>query len=157
MASLSKTAALVCVSVGLLASGAALACGQVAPVAQAKPGAEVEIRGYGYGYEGGDRLVNLRWAHGRSSAGTAIIDAEGNFNASVKVPDAVGLHTLLVSEGEGDMAPVEVSVPVVAPWHLQALERLVSVPIGIASLLVLGVLGLLLAQIRSRRKLRLGA
>lgn len=144
---------------GVFAWGTVLACGQVAPVEHGKPGGTVEIRGYGYGFEGDNRPVSLRWAHDGSSAGAATIDADGNFHATVQMGKAVGLHKLIVSQGDDDPAHVEVTVPVVGSWSTQFAELLASHPVGIASpiLAALGLLGFVLMQSRSRRKPRVSA
>lgn len=155
-----KTWRVVCgVVLGVFAWGTVLACGQVAPVGHAKPGATVEIRGYGYGFEGDYRSLTFRWAHDGSPAGAATIDADGNFHATIKVRDAVGLHKLIVSQGDRDPAPVEVTVPAVGPWYLQSAGLLAPIPVGIASavLAALGILGFLVMQFLLRRKPRLAA
>lgn len=142
---------------GVCAWGTVLACGQVAPVEHARPGATVEIRGYGYGFEGNDRPVLLRWAHDGSSAGTARIDADGNFNATVQMSKTVGLHKLIVSQGDGDPASVEVTVPVVGSWSTQAADLLGSPPVNIASFILasLGLLGVAFMGLRLWRNPRL--
>jgi hypothetical protein len=141
-------------AIGLVLSGAALACGQVAPVGTTKPGGMLEVRGYGYGFEGGDRPVSLRWTNDGSLAASGFIDGEGNFSVMVKAPDGAGVHKLMVAEGESDPAPVEVTVPVVAGWYTEWAERLLSLPLGIGSVLMLMVLALLAARHRQRRRLQ---
>jgi hypothetical protein len=95
-------------------AGAASACGQLSHVDPAKPGQVVLIRGYGYGFEGGQRPVTLVWAASRSIAGTATIDVAGNFEIAIPAPDAPGEHELVAMEGEGDPAPMSVTVTVLA-------------------------------------------
>lgn len=98
----------------LVLGGGALACGQMSPVDPVRPGATVTIRGYGYGYEGGERPVALVWARTGEAAGHASIDGNGDFTAEIVAPTAPGQHDLIVREGEADPAPASVTVPVVA-------------------------------------------
>lgn len=139
--------------IGGLAAGAVLACGQVDTCELSKPGASVKIRGYGYGFEGGDRPVVLRWAADRSIAATSQIDGNGDFNATITAPDKPGLHQLLVLLGDDDPAPVDVTVPVALPWYqdLASLpERaLVASPGGVTMAVLAG--GLLLGFWLRRR------
>jgi len=99
----------------LALSGSALACGQMGPVDPTKPGERVTIRGYGYGYKGGERAVWLVWAATGATAGRASIDGNGEFMAEVVAPTTVGQYGLIVRQGEDDPAPAAVTVPVVAP------------------------------------------
>ncbi len=118
-----------CASIMSLGCSAALACGQVAPCEPSKPGAMTEIRGYGYGFDGGDRSVTLKWIATGQVAATAPIDENGDFVARVAVPQTPGLHSLLATLGNDDPVPVKISVPVVIPWYLapiDALERVIE-------------------------------
>jgi hypothetical protein len=96
----------------LVAASSAIACGQMGPVDATKPAEMVVIRGYGYGFEGGDRPVVLVWSAGGAVAGTAQIDAMGNFQTTVQAPAVPGQHDLLVLQGAGDPAPATVTVTV---------------------------------------------
>lgn len=142
----------------MLFAGAALACGQVACDVTSRPGASVEIRGYGYGFEGGERPVTLRWIADRLLAGTARIDNNGDFIVRVVAPDSPGLHKLLVTVGDKDPAPVEVTVPVVLPWYRQPMAALRTLPaeLGVA-LAVLLIGGAGVAAYRQRSRQRCGA
>lgn len=93
--------------------GSTLACGQMSPVDPAKPGTTVIIRGYGYGYQGGERPVFLVWAATGVVAARASIGGNGEFTAEILAPLAPGQHDLIVREGETDPAPATVTVPVV--------------------------------------------
>ncbi len=79
----------------LALTGSALACGQMAPIDPAKPGAKITVSGYGYGYEGGERPVTLVWASTGALA-------------------APGPHDIIVREGDANPAPTRVTIPVVA-------------------------------------------
>ncbi len=92
----------------------AVACGQMAPIDPAKPGAKVTVSGYGYGYEGGERPVSLVWASTGELAGRAFIDGNGVFTAEIVAPIAPGPHDIIVREGNADPAPARVTIPVVA-------------------------------------------
>lgn len=98
--------------VASVAASSAIACGQMGPVDPTKPTEMVVIRGYGYGFEGGDRPVVLVWSAGGAVAGTAQIDAMGNFEVTVRAPEVPGMHELLVLQGAEDPAPVAVTVTV---------------------------------------------
>ena len=132
------------------------ACGQVACDDVPQPGATVAIRGYGYGFDGGDRAVTLKWVSTRQVVGSTRIDGNGDFTINVVAPDSPGLHKLLVSVGENDPTPVEVTVPVVWPWYRQAVASLSSLPapfgIALAALLIAGT-----GVWRLRRRQRRGA
>ena len=91
---------------------AALACGQMAPVQPVKAGHVVIIRGYGYGYEGGPRVLILVWEDSKASAGQTEISANGDFAAQVRVPAAPGQYRLVAYEGSDDPAPVTITVRV---------------------------------------------
>ncbi len=141
----------------LLLANAALACGQVACDDVPQPGATVAIRGYGYGFEGGDRAVTLKWVSTRQVVGSTRIDGNGDFTINVVAPDSPGLHRLLVSVGDNDPTPVEVTVPVVLPWYRQAAVSLSSVaaPLGVA-LAALFIAGTGALRLRLRRRQRHG-
>lgn len=133
-----------CVLIGALLAQVgipALGCGQVSPVEISRPGVATEIRGYGYGFEAGERRATLRWVTDRSIASTAAIDGNGDFVATVKVPAQPGMHRLIVSLGDNDPAPVEVTVPVALPWYARSMEVpvpvVVSAAIGSAAILAL--------------------
>lgn len=96
---------------GVVASSAAFACGQMAPVGPTKPGVKISLRGYGYGFEGGARPVSLVWSTGEI-AGNASIDAKGEFAADIIAPNLPGEYSLIVREGDDDPAPTTVTVPV---------------------------------------------
>lgn len=151
-----QTAAVVA---ALLSVSAALACGQAGCDAPGRPGSSVSVRGYGYGFEGGDRPVTLRWAADRSVAGTAQIDTQGSFSLQVTAPDAPGLHKLLVSVGDSDPAPVEVSVPVVLPWYrmpiaaIRGLSVQTGAALGVASAAALFAAWALVSRRRRGRQL----
>lgn len=138
----------------LLFSSLALACGQVACDTVSRPGASVEIRGYGYGFDGGDRPVTLRWISDRQVAAITRINENGDFIVNVVAPDSPGLHKLLVTVGERDPAPVEVTVPVVLPWYRQPMATLQSLPaeLGVALAALLAGAGVLGMRQRSRQR-----
>ena len=115
-----------CATFLTLVSSAAFACGQVGPCEDVTPGGKKEIRGYGYGFEGGDRPVILKWGADGSVAAITQIDGNGNFRAVITAPDKIGLHKLVVYQGDYDPDPVVVSIPVVAPWYLRPLDALQS-------------------------------
>ena len=96
---------------GVIASTAASACGQMAPVGPIKPGAKISLRGYGYGFEGGARRVSLVWSTGET-AGTASVNAQGELAAEIIAPNVPGEFSLIVREGDDDPAPNIVTVPV---------------------------------------------
>jgi hypothetical protein len=124
---------------GLLIGTAALACGQVGPIKAAGPGATIEIRGYGYGFEGGDRPVILKWLADRTVAAATQIDGNGDFVASIKAPAEPGLHVLRVMQGTADSAPVEVTVPVVAPWYWRMVVAVQAAPAALIIALALAL------------------
>lgn len=139
----------------MLFANAALACGQVACDETSRPGASVQIRGYGYGFEGGDRTVTLRWVADRLLAGTTRIDDNGDFIAHVVAPDSPGLHKLVVTVGDRDPAPVEITVPVVLPWYRQPMATLRTLPaeLGVAlAVLLVGGSGVAAYRQRSRQR-----
>ena len=136
-------------------SNAAFACGQAACDEPAAPGKKVDIRGYGYGYEGADRPVTLRWRSDGFIAGTTQIDPQGNFLIQVVAPDSPGLHQLVVSVGERDPSPVVVTVPVLLPWYWQPLTSLRATPVEVGAALaglLLGASGLLAYRQRTRQR-----
>lgn len=144
------------VAVLALASSAAFACGQVGPSECVTPGGKCEIRGYGYGFEGGDRPVTLKWVSDGSIAAVAQIDGNGDFHAVITAPDNVGLYKLVVYQGNDDPDPVDVSIPVVAPWYLRPIDALQSaVPLQRSTTVGLSLIGvgiLLLALILVLRR-----
>ena len=107
-----------------LSCNVAWACGQVACDEPAAPGKSVQIRGYGYGFEGGIRPVTLRWVSNGGIAGTTQIDGNGDFAIQVVAPDSPGMHKLVVTVGDADPTPVNVTVPVLMPWYRQPLAAL---------------------------------
>ena len=136
-------------------SNAAFACGQVACDEPAAPGKKVDIRGYGYSFEGGDRPVTLRWNSDGFIAGSTQIDPQGNFLVQVVAPEAPGLHQLVVSVGERDPSPVVVTVPVLLPWYRQPLASLRATPVEVGAALaglLLGASGLLAYRQRTRQR-----
>ncbi len=127
-------------------SSAVLACGQVACDEPAAPGKSVQIRGYGYGFEGGNRPVTLRWVSDGSLAGQTQIDPNGDFTAQVVAPESPGLHQLVVSVGDADPTPVNVTVPVLLPWYRRPVEALRAVPVAAgAAFAALALAGLAIA------------
>jgi hypothetical protein len=94
--------------------GAASACGQIGTVDHAHPGAMIMVRGYGYGFEGGDRPLRLVWANGQVVAAMAHIDATGAFEIEITAPATPGTHELVALVGEDDPAPASVTVTVLA-------------------------------------------
>ena len=93
-------------------SSAALACGQMAPIEPVKAGHVVMVRGYGYGFEGGPRVLILVWEDSKASAGQAEISANGDFAAQVRAPAAPGEYRLVAYEGSEDRAPVTITLRV---------------------------------------------
>ena len=138
-----------------LVSNAAWACGQVACDEPAAPGKSVQIRGYGYGFEGGIRPVTLRWVSDGSVAGTTQIDGNGDFKTQVVAPNSPGLHKLVVTVGDADPTPVNVTVPVLLPWYHQPFAALRALPlelgVALAGLLI-GVSGLAVYRHRARER-----
>jgi hypothetical protein len=134
----------------VLASSAALACGQVGLCEPSEPGGKTTIRGYGYGFEGGDRPVNLVWTEGGTVAGKAQINSDGDFQVEITVPDTPGNHNLLVLTGDADPSPVSVTIAVVVPppyrrlmnWTYSALP-------SPSTSWTIGLLGFLLAALVS--------
>jgi len=98
----------------LALTGSALACGQMAPIDPARPGAKVTVSGYGYGYEGGERPVSLVWASTGDLAGRAFIDGNGVFTAGIVAPIAPGPHDIIVREGDADPTPARITISVIA-------------------------------------------
>ena len=143
------------VGAALLCANVALACGQVACEGPSRPGAKVQIRGYGYGFDGGDRPVTLRWIADDKPAGTALIDGNGDFSVQVVAPAVPGLHKLVVSLGDTDPAPIEVTVPVVLPWYRVPIAALRTLPVEFGVALggvLIGVWGLLAGRQRSQQR-----
>ncbi len=130
----------------VFASPVAFACGQVGSCEVSQPGGKTTVRGYGYGFEGGDRPVTLVWTADGSVAGKGQINSDGDFLVEITVPATPGNHKLLVRNGENDTVPVNVTIPVaVAPPYLRILEWVMSiVPVSPISLSA-GALGLLVA------------
>ena len=141
-----------------LVCNAAWACGQVACDEPAAPGKSVHIRGYGYGFEGGIRPVTLRWVATGGIAGTTQIDGNGDFSTQVVAPDSPGMHQLVVTVGDADPTPVNVTVPVLMPWYRQPLAALGALQLELASALA-GVLmgGSVVALYLRRSRRRHGA
>jgi hypothetical protein len=108
----SKFLALATGLVVMAAGGAASACGQMGTVDHAQPGVKIMVRGYGYGFEGGDRPLRLVWASGQVVAATVRIDATGAFEVEIPAPTTPGTHELVALEGEDDPAPASVTVTV---------------------------------------------
>ena len=130
----------------VFASSGAFACGQVGPCEVSQPGGKTTIRGYGYGFEGGDRPVTLVWAADGSMAGKGQIDSEGEFLVEITVPATPGNHQLLVQNGENDAVPVNVTIPVVvAPAYERILEWMMKFVPGSPMPVSAGALGLLIA------------
>jgi hypothetical protein len=143
------------VMVAALFCNAALACGQAACDEPGAPGKPVQIRGYGYGFEGGNRPVTLRWAIDGSVAGQTQIDPNGDFIIEVVAPDRPGLHKLVVTVGDADPTPVDVTVPVLLPWYRQPLEALRTLPHALGAALgalLLGGTALAAFRLRSRQR-----
>ena len=90
----------------VFASPVAFACGQVGPCEVSQPGGKTTVRGYGYGFEGGDRPVTLVWTADGSVAGKGQINSDGDFLVEITVPATPGNHKLLVRNGENDTVPV---------------------------------------------------
>ncbi len=139
---------LVCYGLSLASAGA-FACGQVGQCDISQPGAKTTIRGFGYGFEGGERAVSLHWKADGALAGQSKIDSDGNFQVEISVPATEGLHQLLVREGATDPSPVSVTVPVmIAPFYARftqwAANMLPKSSIG-PWLVALTALGLMLA------------
>ena len=130
----------------VFASPGAFACGQVGPCEVSQPGGKTTVRGYGYGYEGGDRPVALVWTADGSTAGKGQINSEGEFLVEITVPATPGNHQLLVRNGENDSVPVNVTIPVaVAPPHARVLEWVMNTVPRSTMALSTGALGLLVA------------
>ena len=130
----------------VFASPGAFACGQVGPCEVSQPGGKTTVRGYGYGFEGGDRPVTLVWTADGSMAGKGQINSEGDFLVEITVPATPGNHQLLVRNGENDSVPVNVTIPVVvAPPHARILEWVMKIVPGSPMSVSAGALGLLIA------------
>ena len=119
-----------------------LACGQGAPCMPSEPGAKTTVRGYGYGYEGGNRPVTLVWIADGTTAGQGDIDPNGEFEIPVTTPMKPGLHRLLIRQGDGDASPVEITVPVVLPPPANSPFEWLKSRVAAASPWLLGALGL---------------
>lgn len=136
-----------CFSV-VLASTAALACGQVGPCEVSQPGGKTTVRGYGYGFEGGDRPVTLVWKADGTVAGRAKINSDGEFLVEITVPPTPGTHQLMIRNGDADPSPVNVTIPVmVPPPHQRLMAWTTSILPGSAISWTVGLLGLLLAAV----------
>ena len=128
----------------VFASPGAFACGQVGPCEVSQPGGKTTVRGYGYGFEGGDRPVTLVWTADGSMAGKGQINSEGDFLVEITVPATPGNHQLLVRNGENDSVPVNVTIPVVvAPPYVRILEWVMNMVPRSPMSLSTGALGLL--------------
>lgn len=93
----------------------AAACGQLAPIEVTKPGHLINVRGYGYGYEGDMRPIILVWEDTKVNAAHAEIDANGDFSVEIRAPLIPGEYKLLAYQGMDDAAPMSVTVRVVGP------------------------------------------
>ena len=134
----------------VLASAAALACGQVGLCEPSEPGSKTTIRGYGYGFEGGDRPVTLVWTEDGVVAGKGQINSDGDFQVEITVPDAPGNHTLLVRSGDADPTPVSVTIAVfVPPPYIRLMNWASSALPSSTTSWTIGLLGLLLAALLS--------
>lgn len=130
----------------VFASPGAFACGQVGPCEVSQPGGKTTVRGYGYGFEGGDRPVTLVWTADGLMAGKGQINSEGDFLVEITVPATPGNHQLLVRNGESDSVPVNVTIPVVvAPPYVRILEWVMNMVPRSPMSLSTGALGLLVA------------
>ena len=126
-------------------SAPVFACGQGAPCEPTEPGGKTTVRGYGYGYEGGSRPVTLVWIADGTTAARGEIDANGEFAIQVTPPMFPGLHKLVVRQGEGDLSPVEITVPVVLPASANSpIQWVRSFALNLTSPWLLGALGLAL-------------
>ena len=124
-------------------SAPVFACGQGAPCEPTEPGGKTTVRGYGYGYEGGSRPVTLVWIADGTTAARGEIDANGEFEIQVTAPMNPGLHKLFVRQGDRDLSPVEVTVPVVLPAPANSpIQWMSSFVLNPASPWLLGALGL---------------
>ena len=133
-------------------SAPVFACGQGAPSEPTEPGGSSTVRGYGYGYEGGSRPVTLVWIADGTTAARGEIDANGEFAIRVTAPMNPGLHKLVVRQGEGDLSPVEITVPVVLPASANSpIQWMRSFALNLTPPWLLGALGLaLLAALGTR-------
>jgi hypothetical protein len=132
----------------VLASSAALACGQVGQCELSQPGGKTTVRGYGYGFEGGDRPVTLVWTADGTVAGKAQINSDGDFQVEITVPDTPGFHKLLVRSGDADPIPVSVTIPVaVSPPHRRLINWATSALPSSTISWTIGLLGLFLAAL----------
>ena len=93
-------------------SSPALACGQMGPIEPVKLGSFIDLRGYGYGSQGGERPLVFVWADTKATAGQAEIDANGVFTARIKAPMAPGVYRLNAYQGLKDPAPMTITVRV---------------------------------------------
>ena len=130
----------------VFASPVAFACGQVGPCEVSQPGGKTTVRGYGYGFEGGDRPVTLVWTADGSVAGKGQINSDGDFLVEITVPATPGNHQLIVRNGDNDSVPVSVTIPVVvAPAYARILDWVMNMLPGSPMSLSTGALGLLAA------------
>jgi len=98
----------------------AAACGQLAPIEVTKPGHLIpghliNVRGYGYGFEGDMRPIILVWEDTKVNAAHAEIDANGDFSVEIRAPLIPGEYKLLAYQGMDDAALMTVTVRVVEP------------------------------------------
>ena len=108
------------------------------------------VRGYGYGFEGGDRPVTLVWTADGTAAGKAQINSDGDFQVEITVPSTPGNHKLLVRSGDTDPTPVSVTIPVaVPPPHLRFINWATGALPSSTTSWAIGLLGLLLAALLS--------
>lgn len=79
----------------------------------------------------------------------------GAFIVHVVASDSPGLHKLVVTVGDRDPAPVEITVPVVLPWYRQPMATLRTLPaeLGVAlAVLLVGGSGVAAYRQRSRQR-----
>ena len=93
----------------------AAACGQLAPIEVTKPGQLINVRGYGYGFEGDMRPIILVWEDTKVNAARAEIDANGDFSVEIRAPLTPGEYKLIAYQGLDDGAPMTVTIRVVGP------------------------------------------
>ena len=101
------------VAVTMMMTSPAFACGQMGPVEPVQQGNFIELRGYGYGSQGGPRSLVLVWADSNATAGQAEIDAKGVFSARIRAPMTPGVYRLVAYQGLEDPAPATITVRVI--------------------------------------------